>query len=105
MNAALREFKVLDRIHNFTQVRPLYKLLRFWQTGMEIYFVLLGPKTNLLGKFLLNPSHTCLEWPASFFGLSLPSVSEGQFQISFGEAPVVLNKHCSQILSVFPNPF
>ena len=45
---------------------------------------LLVPKTNLIWKFpcLLNLLPTNLEWLASFFHLSLPSVYGGQFQIS-----------------------
>lgn len=45
----------LDGIHDWNQLKPLYKFIRLWQEGTEILILQL-PKTSLMYKFpcLLN---------------------------------------------------
>ena len=64
----------LNGIHDWTQIRPLGKISRFWQ-GIEIYLPFSRPKTSLSCKFLClwQLPAANLEWSASFFSLSLSS--------------------------------
>lgn len=73
------ESKVLLKpsgIQDWTPLGPLCKLLRFRRQGVEIYSSCGCPR-QARSKFpwLLTLPLTNLEWPASFFSLSLPSVS------------------------------
>lgn len=43
----------LDWIPDWSSIRPLYKLLRFWQVGAEIYLSSWPPKRSLICKVLL----------------------------------------------------
>ena len=61
-----------DSIHNWTPLRLLHKLLKFWWVVWEIYLVLWPNKANLICKALcllkLPPPN--LQWFASFFPCS-----------------------------------
>ena len=66
----------LDSICDWTQLRPLYKLVRFWQAGGRSPWLVV-PKTSLVRKFPglshLPPPH--LEWlPLSLIFLRPPCV-------------------------------
>ena len=65
----------LGGILDWTQLRPLYNFLRFAGWVCRCTRLAASPDTSLLSKFpcLLNLTPTNLEWPASFFGHSLPS--------------------------------
>ena len=82
-DAALREQCViwdhLDGICDWTQLRPLYTLLNSGGQGWRAHLV--ATKFSLVCKFpcLLNLPRTNLEWSASFFSLSLPSMYGGRF--------------------------
>lgn len=71
----------IDSMCEWIQLRPLYQLFRFWQTGTGIYSSC--GCSSLVCKFpcWLHLPSTCLEWSASFFSLSLPLVHRVQFQI------------------------
>ena len=85
-DAALREQCVVETTWMVYVTEPPLSLcvnLRFWrwvQRSTRLWVA----KTSLVCKFrcLLNLPPTNLEWSASFFHLSLPSVFGGQFQIS-----------------------
>lgn len=59
--------------------------------GCGVLLLVQLPKMNLVSKFpcLLNMPPVSLVLSASFFGLSLPSLSWSQFQISLKELPAV----------------
>lgn len=59
--------------------------------GVEDLLILSPPKGSFVCKFpLLFKPPTNLEWHACFFGISLPSVSGGRFQIIPGKLPRIL---------------
>lgn len=60
-----------------------HKFLRFWWAGVEICY-LVAAQHNRACKFscVLNLPPVNLEWPASFFSLSLTSLYGSQFLIS-----------------------
>lgn len=60
----------LDSVCDWTQLRCLYKHLRFWQSGRENTLVLWLPRTSNF-PCLLNLLPISLKWSASFFHLSL----------------------------------
>lgn len=78
--------KLSGWVRNWTLLRSLYKLSRFWQVGTEINSSY-SCSRQASCKFLclLNLPPTNLGWPASFFGLSLPSVywAVGGGRVSF----------------------
>lgn len=71
-----------------TQLRPLYKILKFWQGGYGDLLILELSYTSLMFPCLLNLPPTSQEWFTSFFSFSLCSVSN-----FIQEAPVVANQH------------
>ena len=75
----------LDGKHDRTRLRPLDKLkiLEGWCRNLLILWL---PKINLVFEFpcLLDLPPTSLEWSASYFSLSQPSVYGDQFQNSLG---------------------
>ena len=59
-----------DRVHYWTQLRALYKLLRFWWAWAEIYLSFsLQDKTLMEIPCMLNLPPTNLDWP-SYTGAS-----------------------------------
>ena len=71
----------LDGIYDW---KPLYELLKILACGYSDQLVLCPPMTRLVCDFpsLLTLPPTDLEWSASFFCLSSPSMYVGQFWIS-----------------------
>lgn len=69
----------LDSIHDWTLLKPLHKLLRFWG-WMQKSSHLVAPKPSLMCQFpcLLHPPPTYLEW-LPLFGLSLSSMYRDMF--------------------------
>lgn len=64
----------MDGIGDWTQLRSLYELLRFWWAGASVdIYSFVVPRTSLVYEFsrLLKLPPTNLEWPASFFSFSL----------------------------------
>ena len=74
-----------------TWLNPVRASVHFYDLvgGCRKLFILQPPKTILICKLpcLLNLPLTNLEWSAFFFGLSLPSMYGGQFQITPGRLP------------------
>lgn len=65
----------LDDTCDWTSLRPLHKLLRFWWASVEIYLSCGYPRPELPTFLcLLKLLRTHLERSGSFSGLSLPSV-------------------------------
>lgn len=66
---------------------PLYRLLRFGGQVQQSIHLTAAPKQALYISFLclLKLPPTNLEWPVSFFSLSLPSVYGSWFQITPGK--------------------
>lgn len=79
----------LNSMCDWTQLRLLHILLRFWLGRCEDPLIVQQHRTSLICKFpcLINLLLTNLDWAASFLILSLPPLRRGQFQISFEELP------------------
>lgn len=79
----------LDWVPDWTQLRPVYELGRFWWMGAKNLLVLRQPNTSLVNKFpcLLNLSPANPECPAFIFSLSLPCLSRDWFQITSQKLP------------------
>lgn len=58
----MRWWDHLDCICDWTPLRPLYKLLRFWRAGVEIYSSCSHPRQSSYGRFLVYYNCHLLIW-------------------------------------------
>lgn len=74
----------LDCTCDWTQLRPLHKLLGSWWASANIYCLAAAQeKPCMQVSLLIKPAN--LEWPPSFISLSLPSTCRHWFQIKSGK--------------------